>query len=181
MNIKKTIMKIARSNAGGALASFCVRRCLWLIPVKVNTRSKRCVMLRHPQPMSDMHSIVIPRKRFVDIEALLNNEGEWMEFAAFLEENVRFDEVSLCCNYGCRQEVKQVHIHVLPKEMLAERKDETTDCMELEGRKAGFSSRSNIYMNAADLCCAEYVRKVFKEAHRRYLKGFSLIWQLSHV
>ena len=37
--LKRAIMKVARSRMGGALASFCVRRCLCLLPVKVEASS----------------------------------------------------------------------------------------------------------------------------------------------
>lgn len=176
-NSKKAVMKLARSRFGGALASFGIRRCLFLLPVAVLARDENCVMLRHPQPMAPGHAIVVPRKRFAHIGKLLEKEADWAAFAAFVEQNVPFQEVSLCCNFGCRQDVKQVHFHVLPKESLAPGEDEETDWPEPEGRRAGFSRRGNACMSAGDLPAREYVEKVFAEAARRYPEGFSLIWQ----
>ncbi len=47
--LKRAIMKVARSRIGGVLASFCVRRCLCLLPVKVEASSAEFVMMRHPR------------------------------------------------------------------------------------------------------------------------------------
>lgn len=167
-------MKIARSNAGGALASFGIRRCLWLMPVKTEACSKGYVMLRHPQPIAKLHCIIVPRKRFQDIGVLLQNEVEWLGFSAFVESQVCFREVSLCCNYGCRQEVKQVHVHVISKEKLAQKGDEELTLIKLGGQEAKFGSKGNVYMDAAGLPHMEYVRETFAEANRRYAKGFSI-------
>lgn len=174
---KKAVMKLARSRFGGALASFGIRRCLGLLPVAVLARDKNCVMLRHPQPMAPRHSIIVPRKRFAHIGKLLENEADWAAFAAFVGENVPFQEMSLCCNFGCRQDVKQVHFHVLPKASLALGEGEEADWLELEGRWAGFGRRGNAYMSAGDMPAREYVKKVFAEAARRHPEGFSLIWR----
>nr|WP_300807559.1 hypothetical protein [uncultured Acetatifactor sp.] len=94
------------------------------------------------------------------------------------EAHVDFREVSMCCNFGARQEVKQVHFHVLSREALAEKADEETESFEMEGRKACFSSRGNAYMDVADLACAAFVRKAFSEEKSRRPGGFSLIWRL---
>ena len=148
--LKRAIMKVARSRIGGVLASFCVRRCLCLLPVKVEASSAEFVMMRHPQPIARWHAVIVPRRRFPDVEALLQDERAWAAFAAFAEAHVDFREVSMCCNFGARQEVKQVH----------------------------FSSRGNAYMDAADLACAAFVRKAFSEEKSRRPGGFSLIWRL---
>lgn len=176
--LKRAIMKVARSRIGGVLASFCVRRCLCLLPVKVEASSAEFVMMRHPQPIARWHAVIVPRRRFPDVEALLQDERAWAAFAAFAEAHVDFREVSMCCNFGARQEVKQVHFHVLSREALAEKADEETESFEMEGRKACFSSRGNAYMDAADLACAAFVGKAFSEEKSRRPGGFSLIWRL---
>ena len=134
--------------------------------------------MRHPQPIARWHAVIVPRRRFPDVEALLQDERAWAAFAAFAEAHVDFREVSMCCNFGARQEVKQVHFHVLSREALAEKADEETESFEMEGRKACFSSRGNAYMDAADLACAAFVRKAFSEEKSRRPGGFSLIWRL---
>lgn len=175
--IKKCMLKTARSGFGGALASFCVRRCLWLLPVEIATQSKEYVMFRHPQPAARRHDLIVPRNRFPHVGALLEDEAAWAAFAAFAEENVPFQEVSLCCNYGCRQEVKQAHFHVLPKEQLALEEGGEADWLELGGWKAGLTRRGNACMDAGGLAAMGYARAVFAEAARRYPAGFSLLWQ----
>ena len=100
--LKRAIMKVARSRIGGVLASFCVRRCLCLLPVKVEASSAEFVMMRHPQPIARWHAVIVPRRRFPDVEALLQDERAWAAFAAFAEAHVDFREVSMCCNFGAR-------------------------------------------------------------------------------
>lgn len=175
--IKKAMMKIARSSLGGALASFCIRRCLSLLPIQVEAASDEFVMMRHPQPMASCHAILVPRKRVPDIETLLESGDSWVAFAAFVENQVDFKALSLCCNFGARQEVKQVHFHLLPREALAQKAGEETECHKIGERSVWLSTRGNVYMDSGDLACEEYVRKAFALGKERFPKGFSLIWR----
>lgn len=138
--------------------------------------SEDFVKIRHPQPMSAQHVIILPRRRVPDIEALLQDEAGWTVFAAFAEAQVDFQQTSMCCNYGCRQEVKQVHFHVLPRESLPEKQGDMR-CLEADGRRSFFGGSGNIYMDSADLADREFVRKIFMEGKKEYPKGFSMIWR----
>ncbi len=177
MSIKNLLLKTARSRIGGSLVCFCFRYCAGLVPLKAEAKSKEYIMVRHPQPAARVHYIIVPRFRVCDICELLLREDEWAAFGKFIRDNVSFDNVSLCCNYGVRQEVGQVHFHVMGKKAL-EAKDgaEIEEC-EINSRKAGFSSRGNIYVTGPDLSCADFLRDVIDEGKSRFPAGFSVIFK----
>lgn len=155
---------------------FGINYCINIMPLKVKVKSKNCVMIYHPQSIAELHYVIVPRKRIGNIEAFLMNAGEWLSFVNFIEENLEFRNVSLCCNSGCRQEVNQVHFHVFSKNTLDKKEDEKVENCNISGHQVKFSERGNIYIKHEDLRCTEYLQTVVARGKIKYLKGFSLIF-----
>ncbi len=177
MNIKNLLLKTARSRIGGSLVCFCFRYCAGLVPLKIEAKSKKYIMLHHPQPTAKVHYIIVPRFRAADICALLAREEDWADFVGFANGYVSFDNVSLCCNYGVRQEVGQVHFHVMDKTALEPKEGDVIDCREIDSRQAGFSSRGNIYVDGADSSCTDFLRDVISEGKSEFPSGFSVVFR----
>ena len=177
MGVKKTMVKIARSLPGGALAALGLRCGLPLLPVEVESKTKDFVLFAHPQPMASIHRLAVPRKRIPSLEAFLTREEDWVNFVAFLWENEDFSQISACCNTGCRQEVRQAHFHLLTQDALREKPGEEVESVSISGWEAGFSSRGNVYMDYRALGDIAFVRQAFAEGKRRYPQGFSMIWR----
>ncbi len=154
---------------------FCFRYCAGLVPLKIEAKSKKFVMVRHPQPAAEPHYIIVPRFRAVDIAALMTCEDEWTAFCDFAEDNISFDNVSLCCNYGIRQEVGQVHFHVMAKKSLEAKDGVKIEYCSIGPHRAGFSERGNIYVDRGDLRHTAFLRDLINEGKSGYPSGFSLI------
>lgn len=177
MGVKNVVMKAARSGLGGTLVSLGLRLGFPLLPAKVKVKTKDFVLFCHPQPIATFHDLAVPRKRIPNLEAFLDREKGWAAFAAFLRENADFSQVSLCCNLGCRQDVGQVHFHLLPKDALREKPGEETETEPIAGWETGFSSRGCLYLAHQSLEDAAYLRQAVAQGKRRYPKGFSMIWR----
>ncbi len=141
MSIKNLLLKTARSRFGGSLVCFSLRYCLGIISLKTAVKSKKYVMLCHPAPAACVHYIIVPRFRAADISALLAGDDEWAAFAEFVKDSISFADVSLCCNYGVRQEVGQVHFHVMDKMTLEPKDSAAVEYREINSRQAGFNER----------------------------------------
>ena len=71
-------------------------------------------------PSSNGHSLVIPKKHFVDINDI---DSEYLnhiftvvkELLPILESKLGYDGISLCQNNGFVQDVKHFHLHLIPK------------------------------------------------------------------
>ncbi len=176
MSIKNLLLRIARSGIGGGLVCFCFRYCAGVVPLKIIAKSEKFVMVQHPQPAGKLHYIIVPRFRAADISALLARDDDWSAFAGFVGENVSFDEVSLCCNYGVRQEVGQVHFHVMEKKALQVKDGADVEEYSIGLRRVRFSARGNINIDRGDLPGTDFLRDVINEGKTKFPYGFSIIF-----
>ena len=145
--MKKYIMKIARSNISGAVVCFLIDNCLRLLPVKIKKKTKNMVIFSHPVPSYTIHELIVPRKRKKDIAELLQDEECWNELNKVIERHAMNKELLMACNYGNRQDVKQVHFHVYrnPNFQLIENSEKLQSYM-IGNAKCLFDNDANFYI-----------------------------------
>ena len=114
MRLKAWILRFARTEAGGFLVWLGVRAFWWMLPVRIRKREPAALRMEHPVPMAPGHEVVVPRQRIRSLEDGLQEPGAWEKLAAFLLSHTKADAEILICNLGERQEVGQLHVHVLP-------------------------------------------------------------------
>ena len=71
-------------------------------------------------PDSDGHTLIIPKKHFIDLDDIDNDYLNEIYKSAkivkkLLEEKLDCDGMSLLQNNGCVQEVKHFHLHLKPQ------------------------------------------------------------------
>lgn len=165
------IMKIARSRCMAGVVSLALRRFLVLLPVKVLAKSADAVMIVHPKPSYDVHYLVVPKKRIKDITKLVEKEEVYRKVAEFICENVDPKGKMLVCNFGERQEVKQVHFHIISGDF-AEEGATGTDLRNQPFAKVD----SNYYIRFDLLKNRMVTKRVIEQALRESPKGFTVLW-----
>jgi len=117
MFIRKILFQTARSRPLGFLIGKAAQYCPFLIPAKKIWLDRQVVGFHHPVPSYDLHAVFLPRKRFPSIlhlrdEALFLNllraAEQTAASPAWAEQTLLF-----CVNAGRRQDVGQLHFHLV--------------------------------------------------------------------
>ncbi|MGI6239292.1 MAG: HIT family protein [Christensenellales bacterium] len=109
----RLLIRIARMDGIGALVSFLLRHVSRCLPIKRLYEDARLIAFRHPAPSADPHILIVPKAR--------------MRTARDVSDAMFADAARTACmlaaghaplemriNGGARQEVMQVHFHLLP-------------------------------------------------------------------
>ena len=133
-SVKVAALWIARIEMLGAFVGFVFEHGSRLLPFTRRAETPEVLCFDHPVPMAPLHLLIVPKKRIRSLEAAV--------------ADARFQTLReiLCCaeivaaryagsfrlevNNGTRQEVKQLHFHLL-------RNLEATSLTESEERSAG--------------------------------------------
>lgn len=93
-----------------------VRMMPWAVPGRLTTTSA-LVMMRHPRPIVEGHRLAVSRNGIRDVG---QGQGQadrfWSELAAWADDAglIGPDDL-LVTNFGDRQDVRLLHVHVLPQ------------------------------------------------------------------
>lgn len=114
--IRKSGLRLARSRFGGRLAAAAFAHFPFLIPGVFAVRTG-LVVFSHPVPMTNPHLVVVPRRWISDARSDSKHADA---FSAALETWINepgnsFAELELVTNLGVRQEVRFLHVHVIPR------------------------------------------------------------------
>jgi diadenosine tetraphosphate (Ap4A) HIT family hydrolase len=116
----RVALRVAKTTAGARLAALVVAWAPWLLPVARLSTDTLAVAFRHPRPEVRGHVVVVPRRYVRDICALLQAPTGIETFRALIETAERAAsqlppaDRLLSVNVGRRQEVPQLHGHLLP-------------------------------------------------------------------
>ena len=163
MGIKERALRAARSRAGGWLAYLAVHFFPWLLPVRIRKMDRNAVRMEHPHPMKAGHEIIVPRKRIRDLVSALRDDGTWEDICRFLSGSVDFDRECLVCSLGTRQEVKQLHFHVLPD----------------QGKHVPdgvWTAEGTLTLSADSLVCRDSLMRRISEANKAGRRDMTVRW-----
>ena len=113
---------MAKSPFMGAVVGHAFQWCGWAIPVKKVHEDRDVIVFAHPQPAYDHHIILSP-KRAVRHLLQLSEDGYSRYFVRIWEAAKTLqatrpeyrDGFTLVANGGKRQEVQQVHFHMMTR------------------------------------------------------------------
>ncbi len=165
------IMRIARSKYMAAGVSLVVRRFINFLPVKVLAENEDAVMIVHPKPTYKIHYLIIPKKRIMDVKKLTEMDEEYDKIVKFICDNVCKEGKMVVCNFGERQEVKQLHFHVI-----------NGTIKDYHVSSSNFNDSPFIKVNSSYYIEYELMkdnmitRHVVNKASIESPKGFSIIW-----
>lgn len=112
------VLGFARIKALGSMVGLVFQHLAPLLPIRYVLKNARYVAFRHPVPVRDNHILVIPRHRIASSIAFLSDQTRVDSLVAFAEDlggKMSGEHFSLSTNMGRRQEVKQVHFHMIPE------------------------------------------------------------------
>ena len=102
------------------------------IASKILYENDLVVVIMDLNPVSDGHSLVIPKKHYTDIEEVDNEMlVEMFRVAKMigkkLEEKLNCKALTYLINYGDDQQVKHLHLHVIPNYQQSLKNHQVTD------------------------------------------------------
>jgi len=130
--ISRWLLRLARSRIGGRIAAFACAYAPWMLPVRHVLRTKAVVAFVHPRPEANDHVVLVPRRYVPSLPALVKARrvgvfSELVGEAARLAEAHNRSSDVLAINVGGRQEVLQLHGHLLSPSELRTALDEIID------------------------------------------------------
>ncbi len=117
----RLLFAVARSRLGGLIVGLAFAHASRLIPLDRVYESARLVAFPHPgRAQARGHTLIVPKRRIADVVLALEllSAAEIDEFVAvgrYAAELLGIDDPVLIVNWGARQDVGQVHFHVLPR------------------------------------------------------------------
>ena len=139
--ISRWLLRLARSRIGGRLAAFACAYVPWTLPVRHVLRTKAVVAFVHPRPEANDHVVLVPRSLVPSLPTLVE-ERRIDVFSELVGEAARPAEAHnrssdvLAINVGGRQEVFQLHGHLLSPSGLRTALDEIIDEQHVDLRDA---------------------------------------------
>lgn len=89
------------------------------IPAKTVYEDDNVIAFLDIFPVADGHVLVVPKKHYVELKDMPKNEiADLMlvinKLYPIVESVTKCDGIHLLENYGCSQEIKHVHFHIIP-------------------------------------------------------------------
>lgn len=115
--MKKGLLELARLPFVGRWIAFVAQYAPVLIPGRKIARTENMLLLHHPVPSYEKHGLILPRKRVKSILDVKDPRlfGDMVAMAErFLAGQGKEQALMLCVNGGRRQDVRQLHGHVVP-------------------------------------------------------------------
>lgn len=108
---------LSRSRVTGALVGFTFRHLSAFLPVRRVRETHRVTCFHHPRPSFRDHLLVVPKRAFTDLPALLSPDAcpwwtDLLESARITVDTWGWSAYSFGVNAGAYQDVAQVHFHL---------------------------------------------------------------------
>ena len=89
------------------------------VPAKILYEDEKVIVIMDAFPTVDGHTLIIPKKHFIDFleltdEELIHINKIAKEIGELLLKKLNAKSLTLSVNYGERQEIKHYHLHLLP-------------------------------------------------------------------
>jgi diadenosine tetraphosphate (Ap4A) HIT family hydrolase len=116
--VGRTGLRIAQTAAGGRLVGLVCAHASALLPVERVAETDAALVFRHPVPEAPEHLVIVPKTALRDLCALVAGDrveafGALVAAARLAPGRERGERV-LTINVGARQQVAQLHAHLLP-------------------------------------------------------------------
>ena len=116
---KKVALTVARIERLGWFVGKVFENASFLIPLKRRAEHAKAICIDHPVPVRPFHLLIVPKRRIASLFDLAKQGNEhWLdgilECIASALGNAN-DTFIVSSNGGDRQEVKQVHFHVMSR------------------------------------------------------------------
>jgi histidine triad (HIT) family protein len=116
--IRRSLLRFARTSAGGSLVRFALRRFPWLLPFERVPTRPGWIAFRHPAPSYPIHILIVPLPPMSGLNGLTPAEAGRLAavFPAAFEIAGRLQLAQgwrLVVNGGRYQEVRLLHFHLL--------------------------------------------------------------------
>ena len=173
------MMKLARSRFGGLAACFLLDKMSAILPIKVLEKNQHVTVLQHPSPSYPVHELAVPRKRKENIFELLQDKESYLAVAEVLRKRGESQGLLTACNFGARQDVKQVHFHLYEEKNfhLNEKSDRVQRLMlDEKGTVAFCDEDGNCYVQYRAIGNILYMAALLKVIQKRFSTEFTLIF-----
>lgn len=120
--ITALLFKIARSKPGGPVARWGLARANKLIPMERINETDLVIAFQHPAPTHEFHVLLVPKESVKSLSALEAAHGtllaEVFQVVKQIVEEKGLEKIgySLLVNGGLRQDVPQLHFHLIAGE-----------------------------------------------------------------
>jgi len=130
--LSRWLLRVARSRIGGRLSAVVCMFAPWSLPVRHVIRTRRVIAFYHPRPEADDHVVFVPRTYIPSLASLVQQRDartflDLVTVAAMYAEEKNRASAILAINVGGRQEVLQLHGHLLSTAGLRTAIDEIID------------------------------------------------------
>lgn len=120
--MKKKLFSIAKNSLGNLIVGLAFEKASKLLPIDRIFENKDVVAFWHPKPSYEKHILIVPKKAIKNVSVLKESDNKYLisVFNAVSEIVNKLDlnkkDYSLINNGGSRQEIKQLHFHLISGE-----------------------------------------------------------------
>lgn len=119
MIITKVLFKLARTRVGNSMVRWSFAHATKLMPVDKLHETDLVIAFRHPKPSHETHIVIVPKRSIKTLMHLSGNDADVLRDVFLTAQNVIQDlglasqGYSVVVNGGPRQDVDQIHFHIL--------------------------------------------------------------------
>jgi hypothetical protein len=204
VTVKKIILRVARIKTLGSTVGVLFQYASAIFPVKRHGENECAICFEHPVPVSNFHLLAIPKRRIaslLDLTSPANDEALTSLFMVIEEALLlRGGRYRVSSNYGNRQDVMQVHFHIVE---INDAKEKLISCLPVQWSRqvgglcltwssAGRNGNLSVEIDGGDIGAAEggvagksalkNALKLLVHQERAFLlslHGFSLVIEIS--
>jgi histidine triad (HIT) family protein len=121
----KVLFSLSKSALGGLIVGLAFGKFSGLLPIKRVKETDKVVAFWHPRPSWEKHILIVPKKPIKNLPALIEADYGYVDEVyrvanAIVQELGGWEKegYSIICNGGSRQEVHQLHFHLVSGALL---------------------------------------------------------------
>jgi histidine triad (HIT) family protein len=129
--MRRLLLRLARSPAGGLITGFLFAHMSFVIPVKRLRETATLIAFYHPRPAYPVHILLVPRRKLRSMAQLSAADTDFLQELfqvvneLVLEMGLEPAGYRLIANGGAYQEVDHLHFHLVAGEMTGDRRPKT--------------------------------------------------------
>ena len=117
--MKRTLSKLSKNKFGELVVGIAFGKFSKALPVKRIKETKKAIAFWHPKPSYHIHILVVPKKQIKNFSSIKETDFKYtlevFKLANEIISDMRLKDTnySLVINGGDKQEVKQLHLHII--------------------------------------------------------------------
>lgn len=117
--MKSIMFNLAKSKLGDLIVGVAFGKMSSILPVKKVSENERALAFYHPKPSYKLHVLVVPKKAIKKLSVLDKKDVDYISACYLLIKdvvnklNLEKGGYSVITNGGNKQEVNQLHFHLL--------------------------------------------------------------------